>query len=233
MDCKQVEELMSMYIECEVSEELQRDISLHLEQCAQCRELKEEVEELLYVFPDLEEDVPFFLKNRLYYIPESQEVEIISESNFNYVKWVAAAIGTFVLFLNMFYFTNIYPPANRLMHTAVSKVETFAVQAGAFFEKVKESKNLMIFSIFKSDKDKEDDTKKTGDEKDPDNEKEKKITIDKPSDKSIDKNIDKNNDGSIDKNKKSDETSDEEEKNKKLKTVKTQDTNSNNGGNNG
>jgi hypothetical protein len=231
MDCKQVEELISMYIECEVADELHQEITLHLEQCAECSRLKNEVEELLYVFPELEEEVPFFLKNRLYYIPESQEVEILPESRFYYLKWVAAAIGTFVLFLNLFYFTNLYPPANRLLHTAVSKVETFTVQAGAFFEKVKESKDLMIFSIFKSDKDKEDDMKKT------------KVTEeiakpepeDKPTKKDKNIKIDLKNKETNDIETNDIETNEKDKQNKKKKTVKTQETNSNmnNGGNNG
>ena len=103
MNCKRVEELLSMYIENELPGELHREISLHLEHCGQCRVLKEKIEELIYVFPDLEEEVPFFLKNRLYYIPESQAViEERRESEFFYLKWLAAAIGTFVLFLNLF-----------------------------------------------------------------------------------------------------------------------------------
>jgi predicted anti-sigma-YlaC factor YlaD len=74
MNCKRVEDLLSMYIENELPGELHREISLHLEHCDQCRVLREKIEELIYVFPELEEEVPFFLKNRLYYIPESQEV---------------------------------------------------------------------------------------------------------------------------------------------------------------
>jgi len=158
MDCQKVEELISMYIEDELSEELKKEVSLHLEQCHRCRQLKDEVEQLLYVFPDLEEDVPFFLKNRLYYIPESQEVEEVPETRFYYLKWIAAVVGTFVLFLNLFYFTNIYPPANRLMHSVVSKVETFAVQTGAFIEKVKESRDLLVSALFNSDSDKDSDS---------------------------------------------------------------------------
>jgi hypothetical protein len=130
---------------------------LHLEQCGSCSRLKEKVEELMYAFPDLEEEVPFFLKNRLHYIPESQQVIEMPESRFYYLKWVAAAIGTFVLFLNLFYFTNIYPPANRFLHTAVSKIETFTVETGAFFERLKESKNFVVFSFLKGDSDDEDE----------------------------------------------------------------------------
>ena len=105
MDCQRVEDLISMYIENELSKELHREISLHLEKCPLCRQLKEKIEELMGAFPGLEEEVPFFLKNRLYYIPESQEIlEERIESRYYYMKWLAAAIGTVVLFLNLFYF---------------------------------------------------------------------------------------------------------------------------------
>lgn len=154
MNCKQVEDLLSMYIENELPKELHREISLHLEHCNQCRELKEKIEELIYVFPDLEEEVPFFLKNRLYYIPESQAVmEERRESKFFYLKWLAAAIGTFVLFLNLFYFTNIYPPAKRMLHSMVARIKTFTVETGAFIDEVRASDGASLFSVFKKDPD--------------------------------------------------------------------------------
>jgi predicted anti-sigma-YlaC factor YlaD len=154
MNCKRVEDLLSMYIENELPGELHREISLHLEHCDQCRVLREKIEELIYVFPELEEEVPFFLKNRLYYIPESQEVmEERRESKFFYLKWLAAAIGTFVLFLNLFYFTNIYPPAKRMLHSVVARIKTFTVETGAFIEEVGASDGAALFSMFKKDPD--------------------------------------------------------------------------------
>ncbi|UCH95611.1 MAG: zf-HC2 domain-containing protein [Candidatus Aminicenantes bacterium] len=160
MDCKRVEDLMSMYIENELPKELHREISLHLEQCDQCQQLREKVEELIGVFPELEEEVPFFLKNRLYYIPESQEIiEKRRESQFYYLKWLAAAIGTVVLFLNLFYFTNIYPPAKRVLHSMMARIKTFTVETGAFIEKVKESDGAALFSFLKKDADIEDKVK--------------------------------------------------------------------------
>jgi len=162
IDCERVEDLMSMYLENEVSEEIHARITEHLEDCGQCRELKEKIEELLYAFPDLEEDVPFFLKNRLYYIPEAQEEEYI-ESRYSYMRWVAAVVGTFVLFLNLFYFTNIYPPANLFLNNAASEVKTFAVKAGAFIEKVVESKGMFLFSVMKKDSDGDPESDETND----------------------------------------------------------------------
>lgn len=154
MNCIRVEELLSMYIENELPGELHREISLHLENCNQCRVLKEKIEELIYIFPDLEKEVPFFLKNRLYYIPESQAViEERIESKFFFLKWLAAAIGTFVLFLNLFYFTNIYPPAKRMLHSMVARIKTFTVETGAFIDEVRASDGASLFSVFKKDPD--------------------------------------------------------------------------------
>jgi len=150
MNCQKVEDLLSMYIEKDLPAELYREISLHLEHCDHCRALKEKIEELIYVFPELEVEVPFFLKNRLYYIPESQAViEERRESKFFYLKWLAAAIGTFVLFLNLFYFTNIYPPAKRVLHSVVARIKTFTVETGAFIDEVKASDGASLFSVFK------------------------------------------------------------------------------------
>jgi predicted anti-sigma-YlaC factor YlaD len=178
MDCQKVENLMSTYIENEVSRELHKEITLHLEQCERCRHLKEKVEELLVAFPELEEDVPFFLKNRLYYIPESQEIEEINESKFYYLRWVAAIIGTFVLFLNLFYFTNIYPPANKTLHNIVSGIKSFTVETGAFIQKVTESKGMFLFSLLKQEKDSDPDSDLDKD-KYNDTEKKKKKANDK------------------------------------------------------
>jgi hypothetical protein len=150
MKCQRVEDLLSMYIENELPKEIHREISFHLEHCDQCRVLKEKIEELIYIFPEMEEEVPFFLKNRLYYIPESQTVMVERrESKLLYLKWLAAAIGTFVLFLNLFYFTNIYPPAKRMLHSAVARVRTLTVETGAFIEEVRASDGAALFSVFK------------------------------------------------------------------------------------
>jgi predicted anti-sigma-YlaC factor YlaD len=174
MECKKVEELISEYIENELPREVHKEISLHLEICEQCRQLKEKVEELIYAFPGLEEEVPFFLKNRLYYIPESQDNIIEIESKRYYLKWVAAVIGTFVLCLNLFYFTNIYPPVNRILHEVVSGLETFAVKTGAAYERVKESK-ILSFLISRESNGEED----TDIDKDKEKNKQKEISMEK------------------------------------------------------
>jgi hypothetical protein len=146
MECTQVEDLISGYIENELPRELHKQVSLHLETCQNCRLLKEKVEELIYAFPELEEEVPFFVKNRLYYIPESQDNIIEMETERLYLKWIAAMVGTFVLFLNIFYFTNIFPTANRTLHLVVSGIKTLTVRTEGIYEKVKESNKLFFLS---------------------------------------------------------------------------------------
>jgi len=152
MDCNQFEEQISLYIEGDLPGEQRLEMESHLAQCPGCRNLKNKVEELMGSFSQLEEEVPFFLKNRLLYIPESKIVENDHEGRFAYMKWVAAVVGTFVLLLNLFYFTNIYPPANRTLHNMVSQVKTFTVETIAFFEKVKDSKGMALASLFKPER---------------------------------------------------------------------------------
>jgi predicted anti-sigma-YlaC factor YlaD len=148
MDCKRAQDLISGYIENELSRDLKKEVSLHLEQCPNCRRLKEKVEGLMSLSPEMEEEVPFFLKNRLYNIPETAEER---PGRLVYLKWLAAMVGTIVLFLNLFYFTNIFPPANRALHLMVSHIETFAVETSAFVERVKESKGNIFSSFFSGD----------------------------------------------------------------------------------
>jgi predicted anti-sigma-YlaC factor YlaD len=144
MDCKIFEENLSKFIENELSKGMQKEISIHLKQCDRCKKLKEKVENIMYLYPELEEDIPFFLKNRLYNIYDSRKEAYVKAG---YIRWIAATIGTVVLFLNLFYFTNIYPSANRVLHMAVAEVEKFVVETGAFFEKIKESKNNFLFGF--------------------------------------------------------------------------------------
>jgi hypothetical protein len=97
--------------------------------------------------PELQEDVPFCLKNRLFNIPEFSEKEKVARIAF-FPKWLAAAVGTVILFLNLFYFTNIFPQVNREMHALVGSIETLAVKTGGWFETIKESKDLLLFTFF-------------------------------------------------------------------------------------
>jgi len=145
--CREIENALSAYLENELSPAESGRITRHLAACPQCRRLKEKMEEILLRMGDLQEDVPFFLKNRLFNIPEISEKKNAAKIAY-FPKWLAAAVGTVILFLNLFYFTNIFPSVNRELHSVVGSVETLFVRTGGWFEKIKESKNLILFTFF-------------------------------------------------------------------------------------
>lgn len=145
--CRDIEAWLSAYLENDLPDEAAAEVEAHLGECSGCRARKEKMEELVSGLAELQEEVPFFLKNRLYNIPET--VEKKSEARaIRFPIWLAAAVGTIVLFLNLFYFTNVIPPANRQMHVLVSSVERFVVRTGGWVEKIKESKELLFFTFF-------------------------------------------------------------------------------------
>ncbi len=145
--CRDMEAWLSAYLENELSGKDAAEVEKHLAECHDCRAKKEKIEELIFSLAELQEEVPFFLKNRLYNIPEIVEKKARARTIY-FPKWLAAAIGTVILFLNLFYFTNIFPSVNREMHAMVSSVEKFVVRSGGWFEKVKESKELFFFTFF-------------------------------------------------------------------------------------
>jgi hypothetical protein len=145
--CRDMEAWLSAYLENELSGRDAAEVEGHLAECADCLAKKEKIEELIYSLSELQEEVPFFLKNRLYNIPEIVEKKARTKTIY-FPKWLAAAIGTVILFLNLFYFTNIFPSVNREMHSLVSSVEKFVVRSGGWLEKIKESKELFFFTFF-------------------------------------------------------------------------------------
>jgi hypothetical protein len=145
--CREIESLLSAYLENELSKEEFDHVAGHLNLCPECLQKKEKIEELIFKLSGLQEDVPFFLKNRLYNISETVEKKVPVEILY-FPKWLAAAVGTIILFLNLFYFTNIFPPVNREMHSFVYSIEKFVAKTGGWLEKVKESKDLLFFTFF-------------------------------------------------------------------------------------
>ena len=71
--CRDMEAWLSAYLENDLSSRDAAEIEQHLAECADCRAKKEKMEELIFSLSELQEEVPFFLKNRLYNIPEIVE----------------------------------------------------------------------------------------------------------------------------------------------------------------
>jgi len=135
-----------------LSPEQGADLQAHLLECTYCAALQEKVALLINQLAEMEEEVPFFLKNRLYHIAESAE-EPEENSFFNFfrgslTKWAAAAAGTAILFFNLFYFTDIFPEANRRVHSMVAGVEKIVAETGGWLERLKESKDIIFSSLF-------------------------------------------------------------------------------------
>ena len=150
MDCKIVENLLSAYLENDLDQEQLARVEIHLHGCPSCTLLKSRMGELVSRLSDLEEEIPFFLKNRLYNIPE--HIEIKRSRRILFPKWAAAVMGSVILFMNLFYFTNLFPPANREIHSLVANVEKAIVRTGGWIEKIKESKDFLIFTFFNKKK---------------------------------------------------------------------------------
>lgn len=158
MDCIETEELLSKYIENELKEKVNIDVEGHLKNCPSCNGLYKSLKILINDGSALSEEVPFFLKNRLLYIPElveNQEEEPASNLG---LKFIAAMIGTFVLLLNIFYFTNIYPKGNYFLHKTMSKIERFALDTKEYvFQKESLKNNFVVAfidkNIFNNDED--------------------------------------------------------------------------------
>jgi len=141
MDCSRFEEQLSDYIEGTLDIDLSLLMSAHIDTCPACRILHEDLVSILSGSNQLQEEVPFFLRNRLYYIPETYDEE--SEPVY-YMKWAAAMIATIILFFNLFYFTNIYPQANRTLHGLVSGIERIAVETEALFSRFQKDQEQIV-----------------------------------------------------------------------------------------
>ncbi len=149
MTCLQIEERLSSYLEGDLSTAETAAVAAHLEQCAPCRQLAARLEELPGELAALQEELPFFLKNRLLNIPETLAAETDRFARWvPWSRWVAAGIGTVLLSLNLFYFTNIVPPAHRYVHRTVARVETLAARVGGVVERLRESKDFFLYAFF-------------------------------------------------------------------------------------
>ncbi len=147
MDCKQIEERLSDYIENELSPELSAQVSKHLDQCSECSRILDSMVSLIHHGQDLSEDVPFYLKNRLLYIPEMIEIQEEKPNDSQNLKWIAAMVAGLVLLLNIFYFTNVYPEGHIFLHKTVAKIERFAIDTKEYLFKKESFKNNFLLSF--------------------------------------------------------------------------------------
>ena len=147
MDCIKAEELLSDFIENELSEKLHLEVKEHLTQCQSCNKLSQSIKNLIINGSKLSEELPFYLKNRLLYIPELIELKEEEPDSNQGIKFIAAMIGTVILLLNIFYFTNIYPKGHYFLHKTISKVERFAIDTKTYIFQKESIKNNFLISF--------------------------------------------------------------------------------------
>lgn len=148
MDCNEFGERLSAYLENELSVAEQDSVRDHLGACTACRRLAESAELFRSQLSDLEEEVPFFLRNRLLYVPEPFQEPRLRLRFRLFPKWAAAAVGTLVLVFSLFYFTDIYPAANRWTHYRTADIGKWISRSEGLLAKVKDSRNFLFFSFF-------------------------------------------------------------------------------------
>jgi len=154
MKCEHIEELLSPYLEDELSREEKRAVEEHVKSCESCSlllsNLKEATESLVSL-PELE--VSQGLLNRLYSIPGKKKrfslaLDFFLRPSLQPVFAVIAA----VLILGSFYFFNpnkksIYRAVSRQLHLGYSQVGKLYAKAESFTASLGEYKDTILVSL--------------------------------------------------------------------------------------
>lgn len=157
MDCNRVEELLSRYIENDLNTKTQNEMTAHFKHCTTCNNLLKDIKILVSETSELNEEIPFYIKNRLLYIPESIKLDKDNDDQFKYFKLIAAMLGGIILMLNIFYKTNVFPQAHYFLHKTVAKIERFAVETKSFIFQKENTDQSHILSLLDSNLFKDDE----------------------------------------------------------------------------
>jgi predicted anti-sigma-YlaC factor YlaD len=147
MKCEFIEDLLSDYIENRVDDKLRFEMQSHFKQCSSCKSLLNSVRKLISDSSHLHKEVPFHIKNRLFYIPEYVALDREPPNKLSNLQLIAAMLATAILLLGVFYKTNIYPEGNYFLHKTLSKVERFAVKTKTYVFKNKKSNKSPLLSF--------------------------------------------------------------------------------------
>jgi len=152
MKCEEARELFIELIDNSLPPFMRKDLENHLTACAQCQQLFENYQQLLSELGELKSEPPFWVKIKLNNIflqlPEEKPQRKKNVFQILMNKWVVAVAAMLIVLMNLFYFTNIFPPANRGMRTLLASAEALICKAEGFFEQVKDSGNFIWLTIF-------------------------------------------------------------------------------------
>ncbi len=156
MECKDIELLVSDYIENNLKKVERKAFEKHLKVCNKCKEFVNEFQDMRYELQELKREVNFIQKNKLYVIFDNN-FDKKDESNYGFLKWVGLAAAIIILFFNLFYFTNIVPTMNKKTHLLVSKIEKTVIKT---FSYIRILTNPEDFAYMLSKKYEDKETKK-------------------------------------------------------------------------
>ncbi len=157
MKCKEIEELLSPYLEDELSPEEKGAVTNHLETCENCSllfSLMKETQESLANFPELE--VSENLLDRLYSIPTKKKKFKLKLPNFDFLARPSLqpvlTTATIVLIMVSFYFfspnkSSIDKSINYKIHLGYSKIERLYARAESFTASLGEHKDNILVSL--------------------------------------------------------------------------------------
>lgn len=170
MECERFEELLSPYLEGDLTREQKRLVDDHLHTCASCAELlslMKEAKTSLALFPEI--DVREELTEKLYALPQKKRKfrfipDILMRPSFQPVM----AAATVMLVLVSFYFFHpersaINHSIERQLHIGISKVEKIYAEAESITHTLGQYKDNLLVSIknFKPFRGNEDEQPKT------------------------------------------------------------------------
>lgn len=154
MSCKHIEELLTPYLENELSSGERQDVEIHLDSCSECKDLLIQLQKLrdsLATFPELE--ISENLLGRLYKIPERKKkfmwsLDILLRPSFQPIL----AAATILLTLLSFYAfgphrSSINKSIDQQIHLGYSKIEKFYTRAESFTHSVAGYKDNLLISL--------------------------------------------------------------------------------------
>ncbi len=157
MKCKKIEELLSPYLEDELSPEEKGAVAKHLKTCENCSLLfsyMEETKESLAGIPELE--VSENLLDRLYSISSKKKRFKLRVPSFDFLVRPSLqpvlTVATIMLIMISFYFfgpskSSIDKSISRQIHLGYSKIERLYAKAESFTASLGEHKDNILVSL--------------------------------------------------------------------------------------
>lgn len=154
MKCEKIEELLSLYLENDLSSEEKAAVKNHLQTCSSCSSLLsslEEIHESLTDFPEL--GVSQDLRERLYALPRKKRKFNLGLDFFlrPSLQPVLAVASIFFILISFYFFhpnkKSINQSLERQVHLGYSKIVKLYAKGGYFKEDLNAFKNNVLDSL--------------------------------------------------------------------------------------